>query len=238
MNLSKQALLAAGGVRGLMGLSHGIYGDMQMMTRGYSARADVLRTGDGRDLRELFQELEQVACIANQSEQRFVDLFTFSVTSAVTSVLQTLGAGPTFEDASEYGVPKSSRAEHSTLELGATLKWYDVAWRSTWQLPCRRDRGRDRRQRVRHRRRRPGQRLQQGSWRPSSGTPPGRCPTPRPTRPTTVIAFANGDGWPPPDYEGNSLNGTHTRPARALPPPDQGLPVARAGPGRLPDARS
>lgn len=105
----KQALLAAGDVRGLIGLI-GIYGNAQMMARGYSGRADVLRTADGRDLRELFQELEQVADLSNASQQRFVDLFTFPATSPVTSVLQTLGAGPQFQDASEYGVPTSSRA--------------------------------------------------------------------------------------------------------------------------------
>lgn len=119
MNLTshKQALLAAGDVSSLLGLNHDIYGDMQMMARGYSARADVLRTADGRDLRELFQELEQVAEIANTSQQRFVDLFTYPVTSAVTSVLQTLGAGPTGTSrACRTGVSRSALARTAASE--------------------------------------------------------------------------------------------------------------------------
>lgn len=62
------------------------------MPRGYNASADVLRvSADGRDLNALFAELRTVADIQNESRQRFVDLFTYPVTSPVTSVLQTLG---------------------------------------------------------------------------------------------------------------------------------------------------
>lgn len=211
MNLSsqKRALLAAGDIRGLIGLNHRIYGDAQMMARGYSARADVLRTADGRDLRELFQELEQVAGIANESRQRFVDLFTYPVTSAVTSVLQTLGAGPKFEDASEYGVPVSNRAKHTTLDMGVPFKWFDVAWRSTWQYLADATEfeiaanaaaivAAD----------------QDNVFNKVMGTVfrnSNRTVTDKKTNATyNVLAFANGDGWAPPDYEGNSFPGSHT----------------------------
>lgn len=46
MALLTKLLLASGSTTGT-------YGDMQVMARGYSARADVLRA-EGRDLRELF----------------------------------------------------------------------------------------------------------------------------------------------------------------------------------------
>jgi hypothetical protein len=205
----KQALLAAGDVSSLLGLNRSIYGDMQMMARGYSARADVLRTADGRDLRELFQELEQVAGIANESKQRFVDLFTFPVTSAVTSVLQTLGAGPTFEDASEYGVPKSNRAQHATLDMGVPFKWYDVGWRATWQYLADATEAE-----IAANASAIVAADEDNVFNKVMGTifrNTNRTVTDKKTNATyNVLAFANGDGWTPPDYEGNSFPGTHT----------------------------
>jgi hypothetical protein len=211
MNLTsqKQALLAAGDVRSLIGLNHGIYGDMQMMARGYNARADILRTADGRDLRELFQELEQVAGIANASQERFVDLFTYPVTSAVTSVLQTLGAGPKFEDASEYGVPKSSRAAHSALDMGAPFKWFDVAWRASWQYladATESEIAANASAIIAADSDNVFSKVMGTVFRNTNRTVLDK----RTNATYNVLAFANGDGWVPPDYEGNSFDGTHT----------------------------
>jgi hypothetical protein len=209
MNDPKSALLAAGDIQGLVALNRSIYGDACMMARGYSARADVLRTADGRDLNDLFAELEQVASISNESQQRFVDLFTYPVTSAVTSVLQTLGAGPSFEEASEYGVPKGNRASNSTLDMGATFKWYDVAWRATWQyladateaeitanasaiLAADQDHLFNK--------------VMGTVFRDTNRT----AVDPKTNANYTVFAFANGDGWTPPDYEGSSFDSSHT----------------------------
>lgn len=211
MNLTtqKRALLAAGNISGLIALNRGIYGDAQMMARGYSGRADVLRTADGRDMRELFQELEQVADLSNASQQRFVDLFTFPVTSAVTSVLQTLGAGPQFQDASEYGVPTSNRTSHATLNMGVPFKWFDLAWRSTWQYLADATEAEivanataviaaD----------------QDNVFSKVMGTvfrSTNRSMTDNKSGQVfDVLAFANGDGWVPPTYEGNAFPGSHS----------------------------
>ncbi|MCW2738882.1 hypothetical protein [Nocardioides sp.] len=205
----KRSLLAAGDISGLIGLNHGIYGDMQMMARGYSGRADVLRTADGRDLRELFAELEQVASISNESQQRFVDLFTFPVTSAVTSVLQTLGAGPTFEDASEYGVPTSNRAQHSTLNMGVPFKWFDVAWRSTWQYladATESEIAANAAAIVAADRDNVFGKVMGTVFRNTNRSVTDK----KSGQVFDVLAFANGDGWVPPAYEGNTFPGTHT----------------------------
>lgn len=211
MNLASQksALLAAGDVRGLVGLNHGIYGDMQMMARGYNGRADVLRTADGRDLRELFLELEQVAAITNESQQRFVDLFTYPVTSSVTSVLQTLGAGPRFEDASEYGVPVSNRAQHETLNMGVPFKWYDVAWRATWQYladATEAEIAANASAIVAADQDNVFNKVMSTVFRDSNRT----VQDVKTNSTYNVFAFANSDGWVPPDYEGNSFDETHT----------------------------
>jgi len=210
MNLTtqKRAMLAAGDISGLIALNHGIYGNAQMMARGYSAVADVLRTSDGRDLRELFNELQQVAAISNESQQRFVDLFTYPVTSPVTSVLQTVGAGPKFEDASEYGVPQSNRAQHSTLNMGVPFKWYDVAWRSTWQYLADATEAEitanaaaivaaDENHVFR--------KVMETVFRSTN-----RTTIDKNGAAVDVFAFANGDGWVPPEYESNTFDGSHT----------------------------
>ncbi|WP_193608269.1 hypothetical protein [Nocardioides lijunqiniae] len=205
----KRALLATSDTRSLIGLNHGIYGDMQMMARGYSARADVLRSADGRDLSELFAELEQVATIANESQQRFVDLFTYPVTSPVTSVLQTLGAGPKFEDASEYGVPKSSRAQHETLDMGVPFKWYDIAWRATWQYLADATEAEivaNAAAIVAADQDNVFAKVMNTVFRNTNRTVLDK----RTNSTYNVLAFANGDGWVPPAYEGNTFSGTHT----------------------------
>ena len=206
----KRALLAAGNVRDLIGLNHGLYGDTQMMARGYNAHADLVRrTADGRDLRELFTELQSVADIANESQQRFVDLFTYPVTSPVTSVLQTIGSGPEFEDASEYGVPVGSRSEQDTLNMGAPFKWYDHAWRSTWQYLADADEAEITAHTasiVRADADHVFRKVMGAVFRDTNR----KVKDPKTNSVYDVLAFANGDGWTPTPFEGNTFAESHT----------------------------
>ncbi|KQQ43082.1 hypothetical protein [Nocardioides sp. Leaf307] len=210
LTTQKRAALAAGSVRDLIGLNRGLYGDAQMMARGYNAQADTQRaTADGRDLRELFDELTQVATIANESQQRFVDLFTFPVTSPVTSVLQTMGSGPQFEDASEYGVPVSSRAEFSTLDMGVPFKWYDHAWRATWQYLADATETEIAAQAaaiVRADSDHVFSKVMGTVFRNTNRV----VRDSRNGSVYDVLAFANGDGWKPPAYEANEFDESHT----------------------------
>lgn len=135
MNLTsqKRALLAAGDIKGLLGLNHGIYGDMQMMARGYNASADVLKTTiDGQDLNTLWAEFQATLELQNEKQTALASLFSFNTTLASELVAQTLG-GDDFEDASEYGVPTSLRATPDTVKIGYPHKWYDKATRFTWK---------------------------------------------------------------------------------------------------------
>ncbi len=181
------------------------------MARGYSAVSDVMgTTADGRDINELFDELTAAAQLNNEQQQRFLDLFTFPVTSPVVSVLQTLGAGDAaFEEASEYGIPTSKRASGSVLNMGATLKDYDNRWGCTWQylmdasaaeieanansiLAADKD-------------------LIFREVMRTIFNDDNRSVTDKKTGQVyDVLAFANGDGWVPPEYAGNTFNGTHT----------------------------
>lgn len=136
MNLQsqKQALLAAGDIRGLIGLNHGIYGDMQMMARGYNAYADVLRTTvDGQDLNDLWREFQATLDLQNEKQTSLASLFTFPTTLASELVAQSLG-GDDFEAASEYGVPTSLRAKGDTVKVGYPHKWWDKRTSFTWKF--------------------------------------------------------------------------------------------------------
>jgi hypothetical protein len=208
LNDRKRALLAAGDVKSLIGLNRGLYGDMQMMARGYNAYADVVATtADGRDLRELFAEVQQVLTVANADTQ-FVDLFTYPVTSPVTSVLQTVGEGLAFEEASEFGAPTSSRGEFDTLNMGATFKWYDHRWGATWQYLADATEAEITA--------RTSAILRADSdlvFRKIMGTvfkSQNRKVKTKQGSLYDVLAFANGDGWTPPAYEANEFSGTHT----------------------------
>jgi hypothetical protein len=213
MNLQsqKRALLAAGDIPGLIALNRSFFGDATMMARGYNSLADVMkRTADGRPLNELFAELTAAADLNNTQQQRFIDLFTYPVTSPVTSVIQTLGAADAlFEEASEYGIPTSKRANAATLNMGATLKTYDNRWAATWQYLM--NATSEEIEATANGILAADQKLLFEGVMKALFNPANRTTTDAATSTAyTVYAFANADGWVPPTYAGNTFNGTHT----------------------------
>lgn len=181
------------------------------MARGISGLADVIqRTSDGRDLSELFAELQTATSIQNEQRQRFVDLFTYPVTSAVTSVLQTPGEGTAkFEEASEYGVPQSNRQTVDTLNLGATFRWLDAGWRASWQYLADASAAQ-----IEANANAILEADQTNVFNEVMGTifnNANRSVVDAKSESRfDVYAFANGDGWVPPAYAGNSFAGNHT----------------------------
>lgn len=180
------------------------------MARGYSALADVIQsTADGRDINELFNEFRQAAELANENQQRFIDLLTYSTDSPVVSVLQTLGAGAGFEEASEYGIPQSSRASLQTLNMGATFKWWDNRWASTWRYLL--DASAAEMEANVNAILTADSDLVFNKVMGTVFAPANRLVTdPKTQAQHTVFAFANGDGWIPPTYAGNTFSGAHT----------------------------
>lgn len=180
------------------------------MPRGYSSFADVMRTtADGRDINELFAEFTAVAQLANDQQQNFLSLLTYPTDSPVVSVLQTLGAGASFEPASEYGKPTSSRIAPNTLDMGAQFQWFDAAWRSTWQYMASATAAE-----VEAQTQSVLTADSDNVFNRVMGTlfrNTNRSVTdPRTGVVYNVYAFANGDGWVPPSYAGNSFVGSHT----------------------------
>ena len=103
------------------------------MPKGYNTIGDILtKTVDGRDLNDLWGEFQQVVAIHNERRQTIINLLTFPVTNLIEDVPQI--TSDDFEEASEFGVPKSTRVALSAFQMAYTFKWYDIAKRFTWQF--------------------------------------------------------------------------------------------------------
>ena len=181
------------------------------MARGYSAFGDVMkRTADGRDFNQLYNEFQTAAQLANEQQQRFIDLLTFPTDASVVSVLQTLGTGDfSFEEASEYGIPQAKRINPALLDMGATFKWYDNRWGTTWQYLA--DATSAELEAATNAILAADADLVFNNVMGTVFRATNRAVTdPRSNATYTVHAFANGDGWVPPEYAGNTFDGTHT----------------------------
>lgn len=100
---------------------------------GYHTEGDIVtQTSDGIDLNQLWGEYQQTLAIYNTMRQRLISLFTYPVTNLIENVPQVGEA--TFEEASEFGEPRSSRIGVKYLQLGYDFKDYDAAIRYTWKF--------------------------------------------------------------------------------------------------------
>lgn len=93
----------------------------------------ITATADGLDLNVLWNEFQAVNAEYNAQRQAVVDFITYSVNSPVEEV-PVVGSGGDFEEASEFGVPRSYRPEVDSFAMGFGFKWYDLANRFTWQF--------------------------------------------------------------------------------------------------------
>lgn len=101
---------------------------------GFNTTGDLItQTIDGVDLNTLWNEFQAVNDEYNAARQAVVDFLTFGVNNPVEEV-PVLGTQGDFEEASEFGVPRSYRPEFDVYAMGYTFKWYDLANRFTWQF--------------------------------------------------------------------------------------------------------
>jgi hypothetical protein len=101
---------------------------------GYSTQADALvtQTSDGVDLNAMWAEFQATLEIFNGRRTTLVDLLSFPVTDPIERVPQV--GTVDFEDASEFGVPRSVRLVQSYFSLGYDFRDYDLALRYTWKF--------------------------------------------------------------------------------------------------------
>lgn len=101
---------------------------------GYHSEADILpdRTADGVDLNSLWDDYRAVLDVYNQRRQTLVTLLTYNVSQLIENV--PVVGDAEFEEASEYGVPKSSRIGVDYIQMAYDFRDYDAAIRYTWKF--------------------------------------------------------------------------------------------------------
>ncbi|MGC5257116.1 hypothetical protein ACPXCG_12250 [Gordonia sp. DT218] len=111
-----------------------IYGAEPRIGRGISSQGDVLvnSTADGIDLNTIWDEWAGVLEVWNAERTSIASLLSFYTTLRGEAVPQTL-AQMKFEEASEYGIPRSGRADAEVLRLGYTFRDFDLRLETTWR---------------------------------------------------------------------------------------------------------
>lgn len=95
-----------------------------MAPNGYSTVADLHQTVDGKDWDSIWAEFQATLQILNTQRTAIGRLFTTNTIRSADDIEQST-EGSEFEEASEFGVPKSSRISPSLVEMGYPLRWWD-----------------------------------------------------------------------------------------------------------------
>lgn len=175
------------------------------MAKGYHSYGDVItQTADGRPLNEIWTELQQTMEMWNGPRSTLQNFLTFPVTQPIEEVPQITGED--FEEASEYGVPKSVRGG-GYFNLAYTFKWYDIAERYTWQFLAESTAGQV--QNTHNMVFEADNRLVFGQVMKTVFNSTNLTADIR-NQSYNVYKFYNADGTVPPTYKNNTFNGTHT----------------------------
>lgn len=175
------------------------------MARGFNSVGDVLtQTADGRDLNSIWQDMAASMDLWNQPRTNLVNFLSYRVNQPVEDVGQVVGDD--FEEASEFGVPKSIRGG-SYFSMGFPFKWYDLAERYTWQYLSEATAAQV--QNVHNMVFEADNRLvfntvMKTIFNSANGTTDIRGNA------FNVYKFYNADGTVPPSYKSYTFNGTHT----------------------------
>ena len=103
------------------------------MAKGYSNSNDVLqRTRDGQDLNAIWTQYNAALDQFNAVRQPLIDLLSFRVTDVIEDVVQP--GTERFEQASEFGIPKSIRPVPVVQSRAFPFDWYDLRQGYTFQF--------------------------------------------------------------------------------------------------------
>jgi hypothetical protein len=103
------------------------------MAKGFSVSGDILTTTrDGQDLNEIWRQYQELLQQFNATRQPLIDLLSFSIDTIVEDVAQAVEED--FEQASEFGVPRSVRPAPTVQQRAFGFDWWDVSARFTFQF--------------------------------------------------------------------------------------------------------
>ncbi|SFA61514.1 hypothetical protein SAMN05444374_11812 [Rhodococcoides kroppenstedtii] len=104
-----------------------------MTGNGYSTVGDIHQTADGKDWSSIWSEFQETLKLLNTQRTAVARLFTAKTANSSDFIEQSIGDNE-FEEASEFGVPKSVRLSPSLLELGYPFRWFDSRKGWTWRF--------------------------------------------------------------------------------------------------------
>ncbi len=174
------------------------------MARGVVTGGDAIKnTVDGVDTSNLWTEFQETMTLRNQARDNLTAFLSFRTTAAGEKVAQTTDADD-FEEASEFGVPKSLRPGHDVLTLGYGFRWFDAGTRFTWTALA--DMDASQVEAINTSMLEADNRLVFKAMMGALMNPTQRL------NPETlpVLGLYNGDGTVPPEHAGQSFDGTHT----------------------------
>ena len=102
---------------------------------GISNSQDVLisRLRDGTDLNDVWTDLTEAMALWNSKKTSIVNLLSYQTINTADAVAQNLTL-PTFELATEHGVPKSAATPAEVLLCGYTFNDFDLRVSTTWRF--------------------------------------------------------------------------------------------------------
>lgn len=105
------------------------------MAKGISTHGDVLvsRLSDGTDLNDIWAEVQDALELWNNQRSNITDLLSFK-TVHVNDVVPQSWTTDSFEEATEFGIPRAIRPPSDYLKLGYPFRDFDLRTAFTWKF--------------------------------------------------------------------------------------------------------
>src|SRR5213596_1985789 len=105
------------------------------MAKGISVHGDVLvsQLADGVDLNDIWAEIQDVLDLWNKKRKSVTNILNYKTVNVADAIAQSIDSD-SFEEATEFGVPRAIRPPSDVLKLGYSFKDYDIALRATWKF--------------------------------------------------------------------------------------------------------
>jgi hypothetical protein len=105
------------------------------VAKGISTQGDVLvnTTADGVDVNAIWAEIADALALYNAERSAVARLLSYPTTVPADAVPQSISSD-SFEEATEFGVPRAIRPPTDVLKLGYSWKDWDLSLRFTWKF--------------------------------------------------------------------------------------------------------